>query len=65
MKNKKEIVENWLPRYTGIELSEMSAIACTSLKLQLRLLSVFGEVSVMRYSIWDPSSLFIQFKKIK
>ena len=24
MKNKKEIVENWLPRYTGIELSEMS-----------------------------------------
>ena len=24
MKEKKEIVENWLPRYTGIELSEMS-----------------------------------------
>ncbi len=24
MKKKKEIVENWLPRYTGIELSEMS-----------------------------------------
>ena len=24
MKNKKEIVENWLPRYTGIDLSEMS-----------------------------------------
>ena len=24
MKNKKEIVDNWLPRYTGIDLSEMS-----------------------------------------
>ena len=24
MKSKNEIVENWLPRYTGIELSEMS-----------------------------------------
>ena len=24
MKNKSDIVENWLPRYTGIELSEMS-----------------------------------------
>ena len=24
MKNKDEIVKNWLPRYTGIEIEDMS-----------------------------------------
>ena len=47
MKNKKEIVENWLPRYTGTALNEFSKyILLTNFNTYVKLFAQWNKVSI-------------------